>query len=156
MRVFPDTSLLCALYRRQVNSPEAIAFMERHAAALPVSGLLLLEFRQSVRLQTRLFSLDRRKGFPESEGARMLRDLQSDLTDGILKIEGVDWAVVYRIAETLSSAHTRGSGNRLVDILHVATALHLGAEEFLTFDANQKALAESEGMSVPFQAFGRK
>jgi len=33
--------------------------------------------------------------------------------------------------------------------LHVATALHIGASEFLTFDANQKRLAESEGLVVP-------
>jgi predicted nucleic acid-binding protein len=32
--------------------------------------------------------------------------------------------------------------------LHVATALHLGAEEFLTFDANQKRLAVAEGLTV--------
>ena len=149
MKIFPDTSMLCSLYRRQVNSPAAIDFMERHALPLPVSGLLLLEFRQSVRLQMRLFSLDRGKGFPESEGTRMLRDLQADLNDGALKMVGVDWVVVHRLAETLSSVHTRERGSRLVDILHVATALHLGAEVFLTFDANQKALAESEGMVVP-------
>ena len=33
--------------------------------------------------------------------------------------------------------------------LHVATALHLGAKEFLTFDGNQKKLAEAEGLVVP-------
>jgi predicted nucleic acid-binding protein len=36
----------------------------------------------------------------------------------------------------------------LTDILHVATSLHLGAEEFLTFDANQKRLARAEGLKV--------
>ena len=38
--------------------------------------------------------------------------------------------------------------NRLAGILHVATALDLGASEFLTFDANQKLLAEAEGLVV--------
>jgi hypothetical protein len=37
----------------------------------------------------------------------------------------------------------------LFDILHVAAALKLGATEFLTFDGNQKKLAESEGLRVP-------
>jgi predicted nucleic acid-binding protein len=36
-----------------------------------------------------------------------------------------------------------------MDILHVATAIELGAKEFLTFDANQKKLAEAEGLLVP-------
>lgn len=41
------------------------------------------------------------------------------------------------------------AGHRLADILHVATALHLGVGEFLTFDANQRRLAVSEGLVVP-------
>jgi predicted nucleic acid-binding protein len=36
-----------------------------------------------------------------------------------------------------------------MDILHVATAIELGATHFLTFDANQKKLAEAEGLTVP-------
>jgi predicted nucleic acid-binding protein len=31
----------------------------------------------------------------------------------------------------------------------VATALHFGAKQFLTFDAHQKRLAKAEGMQVP-------
>jgi len=31
----------------------------------------------------------------------------------------------------------------------VATALHLGATDFLTFDSNQKMLAEAENLVVP-------
>ncbi len=55
----------------------------------------------------------------------------------------------HRIAEVLSAKHTATGGHRLNDILHVATALHLGAAGFLTFDASQKNLAEAEGMTVP-------
>ena len=35
-------------------------------------------------------------------------------------------------------------------MLHVAAALQLKARHFLTFDANQKRLAEAEGLIVPF------
>jgi predicted nucleic acid-binding protein len=42
-------------------------------------------------------------------------------------------------------------GHRVFDILHIATALHLGAAEFLTFDAHQKQLAGAEGLHVPFK-----
>jgi hypothetical protein len=31
-------------------------------------------------------------------------------------------------------------------MLHVAFALHLGAEQFLAFDASQRALAAAEGL----------
>ena len=79
----------------------------------------------------------------------MLRDLQSDLDARVLEIVPVDWAAVHLLAETLSAKHTEAHGNRLADILHVATALHLGAAEFLTFDGAQRKLAEAEGMTVP-------
>jgi predicted nucleic acid-binding protein len=149
MNVFPDTSFLCAVYRTQDNSPRADAWMLTRSGPLPVSSFLLLEFRQSVRFQTRLFSLDRSKGYSSAEATRMLRDLQSDLATGILQVTAVDWADVHRIAEELSAKHTAAGGHRLNDILHVATALHLGTAEFLTFDTNQKKLAEAEGMTVP-------
>lgn len=149
MNCFPDTSFICSLYRLQVHSPVAIAWNERLEDPLPVSNLLLLEFRQSVRFQNRLFSLDRSRGFSPAEGARMLRDLQSDLTHGVLRVLPADWADVHRIAENLSGKYTASGGHRLADILHVATALHLAAPIFLTFDANQKKLAEAEGMKVP-------
>jgi hypothetical protein len=39
-------------------------------------------------------------------------------------------------------------GHRSFDVLHVATALHLGARDFLTFDANQRKLAAAEKLKV--------
>lgn len=53
------------------------------------------------------------------------------------------------IAERLSSQYTWTEGYRGVDVIHVATALHLNASEFLTFDDNQKKLAQAEGLKVP-------
>ncbi len=149
MSAFPDTSFLCSLYRRQVHAPKAIQWMAGCASSLPISGLLLLEFRQSLRMQVRLFSRDRTKGFSKREAAQMLRDLQSDLRGGVLEVVPVDWSEVHQIAERLSDRYTEAEGHRLMDILHVATAVHLGAAEFLTFDENQKRLAEAEGMVVP-------
>ena len=146
---FPDTSFLCPLYRPQKeHSAKADAFMARRNGPLPVSSLLLLEFRQSLRLQVRLHAKDKTKGFTRNEASQMLRDLQSDLRTKVLEIMPVDWASVPQTAEELSERYTESKGHRLADILHVATALHLGAERFLTFDANQKKLAEEEGLTV--------
>jgi predicted nucleic acid-binding protein len=149
MNAYPDTSFLCSLYRKQHTSPQAVAYQKTLSGPLPVSTFLLLEFRQSVRFQARLFEKDRSKGYSKAEGAAMLRALQSDLADDILEMVAPDWADVHRIAEELSAKYTESGGHRLADILHVATAVHLGAEKFLTFDANQKKLAEAEGMVVP-------
>ncbi len=66
-----------------------------------------------------------------------------------LKPWPVDGADVFSIAERLSARYTWTQGYRGFDVLHVATALHLGATEFLSFDEKQKALAEAEGLRVP-------
>ncbi|RYD31099.1 MAG: PIN domain-containing protein [Verrucomicrobiaceae bacterium] len=149
MIAFADTSFLCSVYREQIHSSAADRYLQARLLPLTVSSLLLLEFRQSVRLQTRLFSLDRQKGFSAKESFLMLNDLRQDLDRGVIRSEPVDWSMVHRLAEALSEKHTASGGHRLIDILHVATGLHLGAREFLTFDANQRALAEAEGMTVP-------
>lgn len=148
MRYFPDTSFLYSAYREQIHSPRADAVMESLVSPLPVSGLLLFEFRNSIRLQQKLFSEDRNKGFSKSEAATMLRDLQTDLRSGAVETVAVDWPDVHRIAEELSAKHTAVRGHRFADILHVATALHLGSELFLSFDDNQRALADAEGMAL--------
>ncbi len=124
--------------------------MGRAPGPLRLSSLVALEFRQSVRLRIRLHRLDRAKGVPQREGEKMLREFQSDMSTGTFSVVPVDWANVHRLAESLSARHSVEAGHRLADILHVATALQLGAEEFLTFDSNQKKLAEAEGLVVPF------
>jgi len=59
-----------------------------------------------------------------------------------------DWPDVHRVAEILSKRRTISNGHRALDVLHVATALHLSAREFLTFDANQRKLALAEKLNV--------
>ena len=149
MKAFPDTSFLCSLYRLQEFSPRAIAQMAQLEKPLPVSTLLLFEFRQSVRLQVFLRARDRKKGFTKEEGEGMLRDLRADLASGVIAAVPVDWTEVHNLAEMLSAKHTESGGHRFADLLHVATALQLGAEQFLTFDANQRAIARAEGMKTP-------
>jgi predicted nucleic acid-binding protein len=146
MIAFPDTSFLCALYRPQSSSPLAAAHFKAMPEALHVSSLLLYEFRQSLRFQVWLYRQNPQKGFTDSQCAKALADLQSDLDTGSVVLVAADWSDVSRLAERISAAHTKTHGNRAMDILHVATALHLGAQEFLTFDARQRTLAKAEGL----------
>ena len=148
MIAFPDTSFLCAIYRRQDNSPAAAAHFKAMSEPLHVSSLLLYEFRQSVRFQAWLNSRDKTKGFPQADRDRALANLQTDLDTGALVLVAVEWADVHSRAEDLSKRHTTAGGHRSLDVLHVATALHLKAREFLTFDANQRKLAAAEGLKV--------
>ena len=112
MIAFPDTSFLCAFYRRQDNSPQAAAYFKVMREALQVSGLLLYEFRQSVRFQVWLHARDKSKGYPQADGDRALADLQTDLDTGALVVVTADWPDVHRLAETLSKRHTMTGGHR--------------------------------------------
>ena len=148
MNAFPDTSFLCAVYRKQANSAMAAAYFATFREPLSVSGLLLYEFRQSTRLQIWLHNQDPKKGFAAKEGEQALADLESDLANSVMVVAPVDWPDVHQIAERLSKAYTKFEGQRAFDVLHVATALHLGAREFLSFDERQRKLAKAEGLNV--------
>jgi predicted nucleic acid-binding protein len=149
MIAYPDTSFLMALYRWQTNSREAVAHFGAMTEPLHVTSLILFEFRQSIRLQEFLHHRNPRLGFDRAAGQRAFADLQSDLTTGaVISVLG-DWPEVYRLAENVSDKFTPDQGHRSFDILHVATALHFGAKEFLTFDARQKKLAKAEGLKTP-------
>ena len=148
MNAYPDTSFLCALYREQDNSKTADAHRKTMTEPLPITSLVLFEFRQSDRFQTWLHRKDAAKGYGEKEGAKMIADLQSDIDSGLVEIIPVDWAKVHSRAEQLSAQHTGKTGRRAFDILHVATALELEAKQFLTFDRGQRALATVAGLKV--------
>ncbi len=79
----------------------------------------------------------------------MLADLKVDLVRGEVITIPAPWQQIHLAAERLSELYTDAGGHRSMDILHVATAIELGVKEFLTFDGNQKKLAEAEGLVVP-------
>ncbi len=154
MKAYPDTSFLCALYVPQSTSVAAIACYQRMTGPLCVSVLLLGEFRQSVRFQIFRHSRDSTQGYARKTGLEALAKLQANLDAGALVVMSAEWSEVLARAEQISSQHTPGGGHRYLDILHVATALQLGATEFLTFDANQRKLAAAAGLTVPSFAPG--
>jgi predicted nucleic acid-binding protein len=73
---------------------------------------------------------------------------ETDLANGVAVLAPCSFQEVLRRAEALSARHTISEGHRSFDVLHVATALHLGAREFLTFDLNQRKLAAAEKLRV--------
>ncbi len=149
MIAYPDASFLCAIYRLQANSPQAAAHFSEMREPLHVASPLLFEFRQSLRFQAYLHSKDASKGFPRAAARMALQKIQTNITSGDVVVVPVEWADVAGISERLSAQYTWTEGYRGFDVIHVATALHLGVSEFLTFDAKQKQLAEAEGLLVP-------
>lgn len=148
MIAYPDTSFLCALYVAQSTSAAAVAHYQRMKEPLHVSALLLGEFRQSVQFQVFRHSRDAAQGYGRRTGFAALAKLQSNVDEGALVVVPADWAEVINIAERISAQRTIGGGHRFLDVLHIATAKHLGASELLSFDANQRRLAAAEGLAA--------
>ncbi|ACB74533.1 type II toxin-antitoxin system VapC family toxin [Opitutus terrae] len=148
MIAYPDTSFLCALYVAQSTSAVAIAHYRRMKEPLHVSVLLLGEFRQSVRFQIFRNSKDATQGYARNTGLEALAKLQSNIDAGALVVVPTEWTEVFHLAERISAQHTIAGGHRFMDVLHVATAMHLGAVELLSFDANQRKLAAAEGLAA--------
>jgi len=146
---YPDPSLLCALYRTQDHSERAVAYRRAMSESLHVTRLLLWEFRQSVRFQAFRHSNNRHVGYPPHEAEKMLSDLGDDISDGFVTMVEIDFINILVTGERISKARTFAGGHRSFDILHVATAIELEAKEFLSFDANQNALAAAEGLRTP-------
>lgn len=57
-------------------------------------------------------------------------------------------ATVYEIAQRMALKQSALSGTRTLDILHVASAIVLRAEEFWSFDIRQGQLAQAEGLRL--------
>lgn len=147
MIAYPDTSFLCALYVAQTHSAAAIAHYRQMKEPLHVSALLLGEFRQSVRFQIFRHGRDATQGYSRKTGLAALAQLQANIEAGALVIVPAEWAEVINVAERISARSTAEGGHRYLDLLHVATARHLGASDFLSFDVNQRKLASAEGLA---------
>ncbi len=81
--------------------------------------------------------------------AMFLADFAADRDSGRIQVRICNLAEVVDEAKRLSALHTLDGGHRSFDILHVASALLLKGLRFLTFDKNQKKLAEIVGLTVP-------
>jgi len=147
---YPDTSFLCSIYREQEHSPLADEYRESMREPIHFTRLLEFEFLQSIELQVWLHAADHTKGFPRRQADQMIADWQADVAAGLNRVTPCDMDAVLRLAATYSIQRTAKSGHRTLDVLHVATAVHLGAKEFLTFDGRQKKLARHVGLKVPF------
>ncbi len=148
MTAYPDTSFLFAFYVKQTNSAAAAAHAATMKEPLPGTALLAFEFRQALRFQVWRRTANPREGLAWVDAQSAMNQFESDLANGVAELVACSLLDIFRRADELSKHHTIAGGHRSFDVLHVATALHLGAREFLTFDANQRKLATAEKMKV--------
>ena len=126
-----------------------MAYRAAMTEPMRVTRLLLWEFRQSVRFQAFRHSRNRDLGFSFHEAEMMIAKLSEHMAQGIAKMTDCDFINILATGERISESRTFANGHRSFDILHVATAVELGAKEFLSFDTNQMRLASAEGLVIP-------
>ncbi len=143
MVVSADTSFLFALYGNDVHSPKALAWSKGGEAAIQISELADYELGNALRFAE--FSRRLARG----KAATFWAQYEADRAAGRICAVVCNLAGVLIEAKRLSASYTLNGEHRAFDVLHVAAALVLGAREFLTFDGNQKKLAEAEGLVVP-------
>ncbi len=143
MTTYADTAFLCSLHAPDAHTARVLAWLKRQRAPLPFTGLHRLEFRNALRL--RVF----RKEITSEQRELAIQAMLSDLASEVFTMADPAWPEVLLEAERLSAGHSEAIGTRSLDILHVASALVLGAGGFLTFDTRQGALAAAAGLRVP-------
>ena len=141
MSAYADSSFLVSLYTPDSNSAAALEEFRSASPRFLITPFGEFEFTNALEL--RVF----RKELEPREGDAYLRAFETDIESGVLQRSLVP-STAYERALLLSRRHTRHSGVRALDVLHVAIALELDAETFLTFDRGQRKLARSTGLKT--------
>jgi len=152
VRAYADTSFILRLVTTEPGSQDTIAEYRR-AGKPPLFFLPLhsLEVRNGI-LQ-RAFHQRRSSSAMERQHTRRERDaavarVERFIARRTLLDVTVDLEVVIARALDISKTHTERLGARAIDLLHVAAALTLESELFLTTDERQVQLARAEGLKV--------
>lgn len=74
--------------------------------------------------------------------------MEADAVEGFIVCKDIPSAKNWQEARRLSKVHCLTIGCRGFDILHVAGAILLEADTFLTFDQKQAALAQAAGLNA--------
>jgi predicted nucleic acid-binding protein len=140
--IYPDTSFLFSLYVDEETSATAAAYAQQLNEAVAFTPFHRLELRTALR--ARAF----RGELSLDSLTKALRDNEEDVAQGVLEHTPLNWTDTLREAERVGEAHLTEVGARSGDLLHVASAVVLGAKEFVTFDQRQNALARRAGLKV--------
>jgi predicted nucleic acid-binding protein len=140
--VYVDPSALRSLYLHDASSKRFCAWRAKLAGPLVVTRHGYAELVNSVALG--VF-----RGVITADVARRAEVLiESDLREGELVVMDVLWRRCLDLAAELSRKHTAALGTRTLDVLHVASALTLGRQTFVTYDERQAALARAVKLKV--------
>lgn len=139
-----DTSFLFSLYVENAHAPKALRFLRNLGRPLILSAFNDYEIRAAL-----LFS-EHRGELARGEASVCLSEYESDLRRGRFRLATVSVESVLTRANQLAGSFIPTHGARSFDLLHVASALFLEADSFLTFDRIQQKIAIAQGMKSPW------
>ncbi len=143
MVICTDTSFLFSLYGNDTKTSDAVSWSAKNQEMIWMTSLNHFELINALRFA------EYRRSIGVGDSDRFAADFLTDLKGGRLVERYCDLTELVSEASRLSFVHTLTGGHRGFDILHVAAAKLMEATHFLTFDANQKQLAENEGLIIP-------
>jgi predicted nucleic acid-binding protein len=143
MVISADTSFLFSLYGNDSHTPKTVTWSAGNTDPILISAFNRFELINALRFA------ECRKQLPSGSAMTYQNLFINAISAGRLIEPNLNLSNILAEAHRLSSVHTLRHGHRAFDILHVAAAKVMKASHFLTFDANQKRLAESEGLIVP-------
>jgi predicted nucleic acid-binding protein len=152
MRVYADTSFLAKLLTQEPGTATAVAEYRRLGRPA-VFFLPLHELEVTNAIRQRAFHQRHTLHSPERSFIKRERDtalalLQKYISRGAFIEATQEMEAAIERARHLSEKYTERLGCRGFDLLHVALALELESESFLTCDGNQGELAHGEGLKV--------
>lgn len=142
MRTYADTSWWIA-YK---NSSDV--FHQRALRVLEEPREILWTPWQRVEVFNAFRQLERAGLLPKNPAMVFIRSLEQEVKLGYWPHVEFSWIDAVRRANELSAIHSANLLIRGMDLFHVAVALEAGCEEFLTFDAEQSALAAAAGLTT--------
>ena len=142
MRTYYDTGVILKLYTLEPDSKPVRRFVTRCGEPLYLNSLHRSECISAFRLKAF------RKECTKIAATRAIADLEDDLSQGVIRLVGLDWDRVWDLCRELSDHHGAVTGCRTLDTLHVACARSLAIREFVTTDKRQTELARRAGMQV--------
>ena len=144
MTIYADTSWWIAFKcRRDIHHVSAIGLFDYDPEAqVQWTPWQRVEVFNAFRQAERAELIDR------GEARQLIHLLEQEVRLGYWPHNEFSWTNAVRRAHDVSSAHALNLTVRGMDLFHVAVALEIRADEFLSFDNDQNALAEAAGLRL--------
>lgn len=139
--IYLDTSALVKLYLLEADSAVMQELISSQHDPLPVWELQEMELTNALRLKVFWGEIS------PMDSDRQLELFEQRKEKGHYYFPELDRSALVTTFQCLS-AHTTELGCRTLDIMHVACAVLLAPDLFVSFDARQKQLAARAGLTV--------